>query len=71
LPNKQANILLAFVTGIFLIFILTIYWSVFNRNLNGFIVGVFGTTINVWILWFVADLLREKTVTDLFRKKKV
>ena len=58
--DPQRGLLLIFVFGIFLLFILTIYWSIFNRNLNAFLVGLFGTTVNVWIIWFVTDLLRKK-----------
>ncbi len=58
--DPQRGLLLIFVFGIFLLFVLTIYWSIFNRNLNAFLVGLFGTTVNVWIIWFVTDLLRKK-----------
>jgi hypothetical protein len=58
--DPQRGLLLIFVFGIVLLFILTIYWSIFNWNLNAFLVGLFGTTVNVWIIWFVTDLLRKK-----------
>jgi len=58
--DPQRGLLLIFVFGIFLLFILTMYWSIFNRNLNAFLVGLFGTTVNVWIIWVVTDLLRKK-----------
>ena len=59
--DPQRALLLIFVFGIFLFFIATLYWGVFNKNLNAFLVGLFGTTINVWIIWFVTDLLRKTT----------
>jgi hypothetical protein len=62
LLTKQGGLLLAFVFGIFLLFILTIYWSIFHSNLNAFLVELFGTTINVWVIWFVTDLLKKKAV---------